>query len=74
LKKPKITVTNDNWKYLQFLELLDNKDEINIENNNANEVYYEYIKKYKLDFEKIIKNARETKNPKVLKRLYILAR
>jgi hypothetical protein len=74
IKKPKITVTNDKWKYLQFLELLDNTDDINIENSNPNEIYYKYIETYNLDFEKIIKNARDTKNPRILKKLYILAK
>lgn len=74
INKPKIVITNDNYKYLQFIDILDNKDNIYIEAENANEILYNIIEECKLDFEKIIKYARETNNRKVLDKLFVLAR
>ena len=37
-------------------------------------IFIEDIKEYNLDFEKIIKYARETNNKKVLDKLFVLAR
>ena len=36
------------------IDILENKDDIYIEAENANEILYEIIEQYKLDFEKII--------------------
>lgn len=72
--KPKIEITNENYKYLQFIDILENKDKINIEVENPNEILYKIKKDYNLDFEKIIKYARETNNKKILDKLFVLAR
>ncbi len=74
IKKPKIEITNENYRYLQFIDILENKDNIYIEAENANEILYEIIEKYKLDFEKIIKYIRETNSKKVLDKLLVLAK
>ena len=59
---------------MQFIDILDNKDNIYIEAQNADEILYSIIEECKLDFEKIIKYARETNNKKVLDKLFVLAR
>lgn len=74
IKKPKIKIDNDNYKYLQLLDIINNKEQINIKVNNEEEIIYNFIEKNKLDFEKIIKYARETKSKKILEKLYIFAR
>ncbi len=74
ITKPKIEITNENYKYLQFIDILDNKDNIHIEAQNADEIIYSIIQECNLDFEKIIKYARETNNRKVLDKLFVLAR
>ena len=74
IRKQKIKINNENYKYLQLIDIINNKDKINIENNNYKEKIYEFIKYNNLDFEKIIKYARDTKNKKVLDMIYILAR
>ena len=74
IKQPKIVINNENYKYLQLFDIINNKDHINIETENADEIIYNFIKENKLDFEKIIKYARETKNKKILEKLYVLAR
>ena len=74
IRQPKIKIDNDNYKYLQLFDIINNKDQINIEVDNEDEIIYNFIEENKLDFEKIIKYARETKNKKILEKLYILAR
>ena len=74
IKQPKIKINNDNYKYLQLFDIINNKDQINIEVDNEDDIIYNFIEENKLDFEKIIKYARETKNKKVLEKIYILAR
>ena len=74
ITKPKIKITNDNYRYLQFIDILENKDNIFIEAENANEILYDIIRKCKLDFEKIIKYVRETNSKNVLDKLLVLAR
>ena len=51
ITKPKIE--NENYRYLQFIDILDNKDNIHIEAQNADEILYRIIQECKLDFEKI---------------------
>lgn len=74
ITKPKIVITNENYRYLQFIDILENKDNIYIEAENANEILYSIIEECKLDFEKIIKYVRETNSKNVLDKLLILAR
>ena len=74
ITKPKIEITNENYRYLQFIDILDNKDNIPIDAPNVDEILYRIIEECKLDFEKIIKYARETNNRKVLNKLFVLAR
>ena len=74
IRQPKIKIDNDNYKYLQLLDIISNKDQINIEVDDVDEIIYNFIEENKLNFEKIIKYARETKSKKILERLYILAR
>lgn len=74
IKKSKIKITNDNYKYLQLFDIINNKDKINIEVDDYEEKIYQFIKENNLDFEKIIKYARDTKNKKAFEMLYILAR
>ena len=74
IMKPKIKITNENYRYLQFIDILENRDNINIEVENANEILYKIIQECNLDFEKIIKYARETNSKKILDKLFVLAR
>lgn len=74
ITKPKIKITNENYKYLQFIDILENKDNIYVEAENENDILYEIIQEYKLDFEKIMKYIRETNTKSVLDKLLVLAR
>ena len=74
IRKPKIKINNENYRYLQLMDIINNKDHINIEVDNEDQILYDFIEKNKLDFEKIIKYARETKSRKILEKLYVIAR
>lgn len=73
IKTPKIKLNNQNYLYLQLIEIIANKEKINIENKNYYEIIIKFIKENNLDFEKIIKYSRETKNKKVMDVLYEIA-
>ena len=74
IRKPKIIINNDNYKYLQLIDLVENKDNIFIEVENYDEIIYKFIEENKLQFEKIIKYARETNSKKTIEKMVILAR
>ena len=70
--KPKMQITNENHQYLQFLDILENKDNIHIEVEKENKILYNIIRECNLNFEKLIKYAKETNNKKALVKLLIL--
>ena len=74
ITKPKIEITNENYRYLQFIDILENKDNIYIEAENPDNVLHKIIEQYKLDFEKILKYIREANSKNVLEKLLALAR
>ena len=74
IRKPKIIINNDNFKYLQLFDLIENKDKIKIDVDNDDEIIYQFIKNKNLDFENIIKYAVDTKCKKVINKILILAR
>ena len=74
IRKPKLKINNDNYKYLQLIDLIENKDNIFIEVENYDEIIYNFIEENQLQFEKIIKYARETNSKKVIEKMVILAR
>ncbi len=72
IRKPKIKINEDNYKYLQLFDILNNKDNINIEVDNEKEIIYKFIKDNELDIEKIFEFASFTNNKKAIERLYEL--
>ena len=74
IRKPKIEVTTENYKYLQLFDLIENKDNINIEVEDEDEIIYKFIQENELDFEKIIKYAIEKNCKKAIEKILILAR
>ena len=74
IRKPKIKINNENYKYLQLIDLIENKDNIYVEVDNMDEIIYNFIQESKLEFEKILKYARETKSKSVIEKIVILAR
>lgn len=74
IRKPKIEVNNNNYKYLQLFDLIENKDNIDIEVENPDEIIYNFITENELAFEKIIKYAMDTKSRTVINKILVLAR
>ena len=74
IRKPKIEINNENYKYLQLFDLIENKDNIGIEVDNPDEIIYNFIEENELDFEKIIKYAMDTKSRTVINKILVLAR
>lgn len=72
--KPKITIDDENYLYLQLLDIIENKDNINIETDNFDEIIFNIIDNNKLGFEKLIKYARITNNKKAIDMLVSIAR
>ncbi len=72
IRKPKTTVTEDNYKYLQLFDILMNKDNIKIEVDNEKEIIYKFIDDNQLNFEKIFEYANKINNLKPIIRLYEL--
>lgn len=70
----KIEINNDNYVYLQLLDIIENKDNINIEVDNFNDILFKIIDDNKLEFEKLIKYARITNNKKAIEMLVSIAR
>lgn len=74
IRKPKIEINNDNYKYLQLIDLIENKDNIYVEVDYIDEVIYNFIEENDLQFEKILKYARETKSKAVIEKMVMIAR
>ena len=74
IRKPKININEENYKYLQLLDILNNKDKVNIEvdKNKEKEIIYKFIDKNKLEYKKIFELAKATKNKKAIEKLYEL--
>lgn len=74
IRKPKIEITNDNYKYLQLIDLIENKDNIYIEVENIDEIIYNFIQENELQFEKILMYARITNSKAVIEKIIAIAR
>ncbi len=74
IRKPKIKIDTENYKYLQLFDLIENKDKIDIEVDNPDEYIYKFITENNLNFEKIIKYAMNTKSRTVINKILVLAR
>ena len=74
IRKPKIEINTDNYKYLQLIDLIENKDNIYVEVDYMDEIIYNFIRENDLQFEKILKYARETNSKAVIEKMVMLAR
>lgn len=72
IRKPKIPVNEENYKYLQLFDLLINKDDIKVDTDKEKELIYKFIKESELEMEKIFEYANKINNLKPIKVLYEL--
>ena len=54
LRKPHMKVTNDNYLYLQVLDILENKDHVVFDAQNSETVINKFIENHKLDYGKLL--------------------
>lgn len=74
LVRPVLPVDNDNYRYLQFLDMLDNRMKVRIEAADRKKILRGYIDAHGLDFEKLMYYARYYKNSRIYGRIAELAR
>lgn len=74
IKKPIIPINNDNYLYLQFLDLLANRDKISVEVDSTinKKIIYDFVKENNLKMEKIFYYAKITNNKRAIEKLYKL--
>ena len=73
LIKPVVNITNENYRYLQFLDMLENRMNVTIENENYREILRNHIIRVDLSFEGLIGYARFYNNQNVFMKLSELA-
>ncbi len=74
LIKPIISVTQENYKYLQVLDVILNKYDVNFEVRDPNKIIRSLIDEYKLDFELLLYYANFYKDKKIFQKIAQLAK
>ena len=74
LIKAQTTITEQNYRYLQLLDVLDNKYNVKIEAENYKDILRTFIDDYKINFEKLMYYAKYYKSNKVYTEIADLAR
>lgn len=74
LVKPVTAVTKENYRYLQFLDLLANHEQVAIEAPNRQEILRHLVEQYGLGFEPLVHYARFYKSDRVYRQLGSIAR
>jgi len=64
--KPAVTVTDENWKLLQFIDLVSELPNAHIDAENPEQLLRQYAKKQQIDTLMLIFTARKYYSPKVL--------
>jgi hypothetical protein len=72
--KPVVNVNSDNYRYLQFLDILDNKLQVKVEAENYVDILRRHISTHNLSFERLVGYAKFYKNNDVYVKLSELAR
>lgn len=72
--KPVTQINNENYRYLQFLDMLDNRMKVKIEADNYRDILRGYIDAHSLNFERLMYYARYYKNNRIYSGIAELAR
>lgn len=70
IRKPKMMINKENYRYLQFLDAVENKDRATIDAENPNMILHHYIIEQKLEVVKIIEFAGKYYNKQTQLRLF----
>lgn len=74
LLKPKIGITKENCRYLQFLDIIENRKGVNIEANYYVKIMRDYIVRHSLNFEHLLYYARFYNNNQIYTNIAMLAK
>lgn len=74
LLKPKIAITKDNCRYLQFLDIIENSRVVSIETNYYVKIMRDYIVRHSLNFEQLLYYARFYNNNQIYTNIAMLAK
>ena len=74
LIRPVDHIDKYNYKYYQFLDILNNKYKVNIETDCYYDILKNYIDKYQLNFKDLLKYSLNYKNNELYKKIALLAR
>jgi hypothetical protein len=69
VRKPTVDVTDENWKYLQFIDLINELPNMHIDAENPRKLLTRYAQKRQLDSLTLIYTARRHYSPKILQPL-----
>lgn len=69
IRKPNTHVTKENYRYLQVIDILENKDKIHIDVLNAFNILNEFMKSNDLDFGKLLAEASKNYRKEVIGRI-----
>ena len=72
--KTRSQYNHENYRYLQFLDLLDNRMKVKFETENYREILRRYIDAYDLNFEILLFYAKYYKNNRIYGNLAELAK
>ena len=73
LTRPVTAVRGDNFRYLQLLDILENRFNVRFDAVDAENILREFIKRHNLEFETLLYHARAYKSARVYERLAALA-
>jgi len=74
LVAPVMNVSDGNFRYLQLLDIMDNRFKVKVESENPYKIYRKFIDEHKLDYEKLLNYARLYKNNKIYREIAQTAR
>jgi len=73
LRKPRMVVNEQNYKYLQLLDLIENKEKISFDATNPFSILFAFIQRNQLDFRKLLGYAKKYYSPRTISHLAELA-
>jgi len=73
LRKPRMLVNEQNYKYLQLLDLIENKEKISYDTTNPISILFSFIQRNHLDFGKLLGYAKKYYTARTVSHLVELA-